>query len=96
MADVTNDDHAERPSLTLLHDEQRIRRQTSYDYWEQQSTDVIVGSLRPEAANPLTAKPNGTVMQGNTRIFVLRQRGVDVDSLPRVIHNPYPTEEWYD
>lgn len=92
---MTRDDHGERPTLTLLHDEHAIRQRMSYAYWEQQSTEAIVGSLRPEAAIPLTAKPNGTVMQGNTRVFVLRQRKFDVDSLPRVIHDPNPTEEWH-
>lgn len=96
MADVTSDDRGERPALTLLHDEQTIRRRVSYAYWEHRSTDDIVASLRPDAASPLTVKPNGTVMQGNTRILVLRQRGLDVDSLPRVIYESYSTEDWSD
>lgn len=34
-------------------------------------------------ANPLVAKADGTIMNGNTRVFVLRERGDDVDALPR-------------
>jgi hypothetical protein len=36
----------------------------------------------------LTVKPDGTIMNGNHRIRVLRDRGVDVDSLPRVPYDP--------
>jgi hypothetical protein len=35
-------------------------------------------------------KPDGTILDGNTRIWVLRQRGYDVDSLPRVTYVPQP------
>ena len=31
----------------------------------------------------LTVKPDGTVMQGNTRTKVLEERGIGVNSLPR-------------
>lgn len=34
-------------------------------------------------ADPLVAKADGTIMSGNTRVFVLRERGYDVDALPR-------------
>lgn len=35
---------------------------------------------------PLIVKANGMIMQGNTRIYILIQRGFDVNALPRVPH----------
>ena len=40
------------------------------------------------AASPLTVYPDGRVADGNTRITILMERGVDVDSLPRVRRIP--------
>jgi hypothetical protein len=36
-----------------------------------------------EAEEPLVVKPDGRVVQGNTRIKVLQERGFPVDDLPR-------------
>jgi hypothetical protein len=59
-------------------------RQSSFDFWEPKSTEEIIESLREGSEfEPLRVKPDGTVMQGNTRVFILKQRGVDVDSLLR-------------
>jgi hypothetical protein len=59
----------------------------SLEYWRKQSTDEIVRSLRPGAGNAgaLKVKPDGRIMDGNTRIKVLEERGFDVNSLPREI-----------
>jgi hypothetical protein len=59
---------------------------------------VTTSAPVPGSASPLLVKANGTIMQGNTRIWILMQRGYDVDSLPRV---PYespslPFEEFPD
>ena len=72
--------------LRSLHGKDAVS-QTSIEYWSRRSTDEIIDSLGPDAAEPLRVKPDGTVMDGNTRIKVLRDRGVDVDALPRT---PYP------
>ena len=55
------------------------------------STQDIIDSLRPGNGNEeaLTVKPDGTITDGNTRVKVLRERGVDVDRLPR---EPHPNE----
>ena len=37
---------------------------------------------RERGREALRARPDGTIMNGNHRIQVLRERGVDVDSLP--------------
>jgi hypothetical protein len=47
------------------------------------STDDIVKSLAPKSSEPLTVKPDGRILDGNTRIKVLQERGYDINSLPR-------------
>ena len=42
---------------------------------------AIEHAQSPSAASPLTVYPDGRVADGNTRIRILTQRGVDVDSL---------------
>lgn len=56
----------------------------SYAYWTGQPTQVIVNSLAPGQEEPLTVNSSGGVVQGNTRILILEQRGYDINSLPRV------------
>src|SRR6266542_3471458 len=55
----------------------------SLEYWRKQPTEKIIESLKPGQTEPLITKPDGTIMQGNNRVKVLRERGVDVNSLPR-------------
>jgi RHS repeat-associated protein len=74
---------AEAVPLQLLHPEGSML-QSSLDYWGKQSTQAIVDSLAPGSASPLVVKADGTIMNGNTRIWILMQRGYDVDSLARV------------
>lgn len=46
------------------------------------STDEICASLLT-GDHCLKTRPDGTILEGHHRIYVLRQRGVDVDQLPR-------------
>jgi hypothetical protein len=75
-----------QPPLRRLHPDQTIlsNNRTAYNYWAAMSTQEIIDSLRVGQPEPLIVKSDGTVMQGNTRIMILQQRGVDVSSLPRV------------
>jgi hypothetical protein len=61
----------------------------SLEYWRQRTTKEIIESLQPDPGNQegLKVKPDGTVVQGNTRLKVLEERGFDVNSLPRAILN---------
>jgi hypothetical protein len=52
-------------------------------YWRGRPTDEIVESLRPGSAQALRVKSDGRIMNGNTRIKALEERGYDVNSLPR-------------
>jgi hypothetical protein len=75
--------------LRLLHSEDTLAR-GSLDYWSRQSTQSIIESLAPGSPGSLVVKANGTIMDGNTRIFVLMQRGYGVDSLPRELYQSFP------
>jgi hypothetical protein len=83
-----------KPPLKQLHSDSTLSG-SSLDYWRKQSTEDIVRSLAPDSEIPLTVKEDGTVMNGNTRIKALRERGYDVDSLPRT---PYasPWSDYFD
>ncbi len=77
-------DLSKQVAMKFLHKE---FRQSSLEYLGKHSTDDILKSLLPGAKSPLIVKPDGTIMQGNHRIFILTQRGVNVNTLPRV---PFP------
>ena len=75
-------------SLRFLHSEQGLRNSPSYEYWSKQSTDDIVRSLAPGSSESLLVKANGTIMDGNTRVLVLKDRGYDIGSLPEDTYGP--------
>jgi hypothetical protein len=52
---------------------------------ERCSTDVLLESLLPGQSGCLKARPDGTILDGHHRIYILRKRKVEVDSLPREI-----------
>ncbi len=72
----------ETPPLRLIHAPESLRP-SSVEHWSTKDTEEIVASLRPEASAPLLVAEDGTVMDGNTRVHLLKQRGCDVDGLPR-------------
>ena len=49
------------------------------------STTELVDSLRPGQSGALTTRPDGTVLEGHHRLAVLRERGVNIDALPREV-----------
>jgi len=48
-------------------------------------TEQILELLKIGQAYSLKARPDGTLIEGHHRIKVLRERGIDVDALPREI-----------
>ena len=52
---------------------------------ERRTTDVLRNSLLPGQKDSLKTRPDGTILDGHHRIYILRGRGVDVDPLPREI-----------
>jgi hypothetical protein len=74
----------EPPLLRLLHPLSSLSA-AKLKVFEAMSSDVIKQSLRPGQEHCLKTKPDGTVLDGNHRIHVLRERGEEVDLLPRQI-----------
>lgn len=54
------------------------------DHWRNESTDKIKDSLEPGAEEPLRVKPDGRVVDGNTRVRILQERGININKLPRM------------
>lgn len=52
---------------------------------ERLSTEDPRLSLLPGQPTCLKTRPEGTILDGHHRIHILRQRGVDVELLPREI-----------
>ena len=72
----------EKGSLKPLHAEGSLS-QPKLTAFRKLSTEDLIGSLRPGETGALKVKPDGTIMDGHHRVYVLRERGVDVDALPR-------------
>lgn len=52
---------------------------------ERRATDVLRNSLLPGQKDSLKTRPDGTILDGHHRIYILRKRGVNVDALPREV-----------
>lgn len=72
----------DKVQLKSLHAEGSLS-QPKLAAFRKLSTDELIGSLRPGASGALKVKPDGTIMDGHHRLYVLRERGVDVNALPR-------------
>lgn len=59
--------------------------QLKLDQYAKLTTEELIDSLQPGQLGALKARPDGTMIDGHHRIKILRDRGVDVDSLPREI-----------
>ena len=49
------------------------------------SNEVLIQSLEPGNEGSLKVRPDGTMLDGHHRIAILRERGVDVNRLPREV-----------
>ena len=49
------------------------------------TTAELLQSLMPGQPGSLKARDDGTILDGHHRIETLRQRGIDVDQLPREV-----------
>lgn len=68
--------------LKSLHSEGSLS-QPKLTTFRKRSTEELIASLRPGEPGSLKVKPDGTIMDGHHRVYVLRERGVDVDALPK-------------
>lgn len=74
----------QQPLLKSLHSEDSLI-QLKLEQFRKLSTEEIIESLKPETIGALKAQTDGTIMDGHHRIMILRERGVEVNALPREI-----------
>lgn len=72
------------PPLKPLHADESLIKSKLDNYGRLPTRDLI-DSLTPGQPGSLKVRHDGTVVDGNHRIKILLDRGVDVDSLPREI-----------
>ncbi len=72
------------PALKFLHSDELLNKVKLAEL-ERLTTQQIQMTREPGQKDCLKVRPDGTVLDGHHRIFILRGRGVDVDSLPRQI-----------
>jgi hypothetical protein len=72
------------PPLKPLHADDSLIK-SKLDEYGKASNEALVESLQPGKPGSLKVRPDGTMVDGHHRIKILRDRGVDVDSLPREI-----------
>ena len=73
-----------QPPLRSLHPESSLVP-SKLDKYRRLVTKELIDSLAPGQQGSLKARPDGTIIDGHHRIKVLRERGVDVDALPREV-----------
>ena len=72
------------PPLKPLHADEALSK-AKLETFARASTQELIDSLRPGQQGSLKTKPDGTMIDGHHRIKILRDGGVDVDSLPREV-----------
>jgi hypothetical protein len=72
------------PPLQPLHPDSSFS-QAKLDEPAKASTPQLVASIEPGTPGSLKVRPDGTIIDGHHRIWILRERGVDVNALPREI-----------
>ena len=70
--------------LKSLHQDASLNA-AKLEQFRKLSNEHLIDSLRAGEPNSLKARPDGTLIDEHHRIKVLRERGVDVDSLPREV-----------
>ena len=73
-----------QPSLRPLHPDSSLS-QPKLQQYEKLTTEELIASLVPGQPGALKVRRDGTLMDGHHRIKILRDRGIDVDALPREI-----------
>lgn len=70
------------PPLKALHPESSLSR-VKLEQFKQVPTEVLLRTLLPGQRDSLKARPDGTILDGHHRIYVLQSRGLNVHALPR-------------
>lgn len=77
-------DAGSSPPLKSLHPDSSLSL-AKLSQMRKLSTEVLYQSLLLGQRDCLKARADGTILDGHHRVCVLRERGIDVDSLPREI-----------
>ena len=77
--------------LVPLHPDERLIA-GKLEQYRKLTTEVLVRSLAPGREGSLKARADGTIMDGHHRLKVLRERGFDVNALPREIIAKFPLD----
>ena len=72
------------PPLKPLHSDISLS-QAKLGELDKLTNQELIDSLKPGQPGSLKVRPDGTIIDGHHRIRILRDRGVDVDLLPREI-----------
>lgn len=72
------------PPLLPLHPDESLSP-AKLAKFRKAGSQRLIDSLRPGQVEALRVRPDGTVINGNHRLKILRERGVDVNALPREI-----------
>lgn len=72
------------PPLQPLHLSSALS-QVKLNHYAKLTNAELLRSLEPGQVGALKTRPDGTVIDGHHRIAVLRERGVDVNQLPREV-----------
>ena len=73
-----------KPPLKFLHPEKNLLK-LKLEQFDRLTTQKLIDSLRPGEEQPLTTKPDGTVLEGHHRLKILSGRGINIHDLPREI-----------
>jgi hypothetical protein len=72
------------PPLQPLHDTSLLNR-AKLNLYARLTTTELLNSLAPGEPGSLKVRSDGTILDGHHRIEILRERGIDVDQLPREV-----------
>jgi hypothetical protein len=72
------------PPLIPLHPDEALLL-LKLEQFRRLSTEELCKSLAPGQPGALKARIDGTIIDGHHRVKILRERGIDVDRLPREI-----------
>jgi len=81
-----------QPPLKSLHPDSSFSI-AKLEAYRKIGTSGLIDSLKPGEPGSLKVQPNGTIMDGHHRIHILRERGIDVDALPRDIQTKKEEKE---
>ena len=72
------------PSLSPLHPDSSLNT-LKLQMLDKLSDEELLDSLKPGSPGSLKTRADGTIIDGHHRIKIFRERGINVDHLPREI-----------